>query len=132
MGDDRLDRHPRLGHEKAMARGEPVEIELGNLAQRRDVGRHVAVGRIDDDRGRLHHVVAGEERLLFLEQVAEVIACMPRRMDHREMRPFGERDPFAAAQRHVGGEGGVLPLGMARLQSEQGRAGSRLQGERRR
>ena len=46
------------------------------------------------------------------------------------MRSFGERDPFAAVQRHVGDEGAVLPFPVARLQAEQGRAGARLQRER--
>ena len=70
-------------------------------AQRREVGAHVAVGRVDDDGRALHHVVAGEERLLFLEQVAEVIRRVARACGSRAASmPSAERDPLAAVQQH--------------------------------
>jgi hypothetical protein len=66
-------------------------------AQRSQVGRHVAVGRVDDDGGALHHVVAGEQRLLFFQQVAQVVGRMARRVDdaQRAAGPSSRRSPCA-------------------------------------
>ena len=64
-------------------------------AQRCDVGGHVAVGRIDHDGRRLHHVIAGEERLLLLEQVADVVRRVAGRVDRRA----GSSSPAARTAR---------------------------------
>ena len=53
----------------------------------------------------LHHVVAGEERLLLFEQVAEVVGGMARACGSRAgVVPGAELDPLAAVQRDVGRE----------------------------
>ena len=71
---------------------------------------------------RLHHVVAGEERLLLLEQVAEVVRRMARRVDRAQGRAARQREALAAAQRDVGHEARVLPLAVRR---RRGRARAR-------
>ena len=52
----------------------------GDLAQRVDVGGHVAVGRRDDGRAPAHHVVAGEQHALLGEGEAHVVRRVPGRV----------------------------------------------------
>src|SRR5437899_3223559 len=56
----------------AVARRDDRDVLAEELLERLQVGAHVAVGRIDDHGGALHDVVAGEQHLRLLEQVAEV------------------------------------------------------------
>ena len=57
---------------------EPVEVV--------QVLDHVAVGRPDHDGRPLHHVVAGEEHRLLLEQPAQVIGGMAGSVQRPQMK----------------------------------------------
>src|SRR5690606_40059821 len=68
--------------------------------ERRQVGGHVAVRWADDLRRSLHEVVAGEQGALLVEEVAEVVGRVARRVDGGE-EELGRLDDVADGQRAV-------------------------------
>jgi len=71
----------------------------------------------------LHQMVAREKQLLLLEQVAQVIRRMARRVDHAQRAVAAEHDTVAVRERGVGSKRSILPLGMVGHAAEQRRAG---------
>ncbi|MNT51339.1 hypothetical protein D3C72_1883010 [compost metagenome] len=117
----------RACDQEAVPRCQPVEVFLLQRGQRIEVGAHVAVGRADDDGRALHHVVAGEERLLFFEQVAQVVRRVAGRVAHAQGAVVGERDALAVSEFALRREGRVLPLARGRGAAHHGGVGGSLQ-----
>ena len=93
---DRLAHHVvRPVDQEAVSRREPLEVFVEQQAQRLQVGLHVAVGRVDHHRRALHQMVAGEQQLLLLQQIAQMVRRMARRVDHAQRRVGAEFDAVA-------------------------------------
>ena len=76
-------------------------------------------------------MVAGEEQLFFLEQIAQVVRRMAGRVHHAQRRRAGQRKDFAAGQRHIGAKARILPLRVIGDAAVRDGPGARLQGHRR-
>ncbi len=132
VGDVVLEDGLRVLDDVAVARCDLAQAHAAHPLERVEVGGHVAVGRTDHHRRALHDVVAGEERVLLLELVAEVVRRVAggvdggeaelRRLDleavgdHRVHDPFGVRDEGehlgAGALLEARGAGRVVLVGV--------------------
>ena len=116
----------RPGHQKTVAGRQPVQLDTQQSAQRRQIRGHVAVGRVDDDGGALHHVVAGEQRAFFFKQVTQVVGRVARRVQHTQRAALagaGQGDAITVLQLALGREKRVLPLRVQRRAAPHRRAG---------
>ena len=109
--------------EVAVSRRDDREVLGQQPLERVQVGAHVAVGRIDHHRRALHHVVAGEQHLRLLEQVAHVIRGVAGGVDYPQGK-LTQIDALPIFDHQVWLEGRVLARG--RRAAEDLRAGRRL------
>ena len=112
----------------AVPRGQHRQVLVEQFAEGLEVGAHVPVGRIDDHGGALHHVVAGEQHLRLLQQVAKVVRGVARRVDRAQRKAasrFAQLDALPVLQDEVRLEARVLAL--RRKPAEQLRAGCGLE-----
>ena len=116
--------------QKAVTRRQPVQVHLKQVGQRLQVGHHVAIGRVDDHGGPLHHMVAGEQQLLFLQQVAQVVGRVARGVDDAQRDTVGQHQLFTVLQFALRLEVRVLPLRKSRDAAQHRRAGGQGQGRR--
>ena len=86
MLDEGVDVRRRVGDLGAVRRPEQAVVTAGHLAQRVEVGAHVAVGRRHHRGAPAHHVVAGEQRRLLVEGEAQVVRRVAGRV-HAAQRP---------------------------------------------
>src|SRR4051812_48329986 len=77
-------------------------------------------------------MVAGEQRLLFLEQITKMVRRMPRRVDDAQRRRSRQGDALAALEEAVGSKACVLPLWVQGQQAMHYRIRARLQRQGRR
>ncbi len=107
--------------------------ELEGLAreslERVDVGAHVAVGRIDHGRRAVENVIAREQQPVFLEQQADVVFGMSRRMQHAQ-RGVAHAQLVAVLELAIGPECPLAREAFPARPPENRRAGAFLQRTR--
>ena len=127
MGDERVDHVGHMVHEAAVPRGQRGDRRLG-VAQPGQAGQiqvQVAVGRTDDHCRAVHDVVTGEQQRILLDQPAQVVRGVARRVQRaeREVAPGS-----GAAQRPT--LAGVLVRREALGRAEADDAGTGGRGQR--
>ena len=130
MRDDPPDLAMRRADQVAVPRRDDRDVARQQRFERGEVGAHVAVGRIDDHRRALHHVIAGEQHLRFLEQVAQVVGRVPRRVQ-RAQRDARDAQPLVVRGHESGAKSWSCVSPRRRRQADDLRAGRRLQRARR-
>ncbi len=97
MRDERVDHVGHAVHQAAVAGAQGAQRRhlVAHAGQAGEVLVQVAVGRADDDRRSVHHVVAGEQQGVLVDQPAQVVG----RVAGRVQRPQGE------ARQRAGGTG---------------------------
>ena len=131
VDEDPFDHLVRTAHQEAVTGRDVSELLAEQQPQAREVGGHVAVGRIDHDGRALHEVVAGKEQPLALLEKAELVGRVARRVQDAQ-REAGDLQALAVRELAIGGERRILPFRVLRAHPEHRRTGARLQRRRRR
>ena len=124
MRDQTAQHSLRFGNQETVPRRQPFQVFVQQRLQGPQIGRHVAIGRVDDDGGPLHHMVAGEEQLFFLQQKAQVVGGVARRVDHAQRGVVASRDAVPMLRQMRRAEVGVLPRRVVGDAAPHRRAGS--------
>ena len=137
MGDEGVDHVGDVVHQAAVPRAEGADRRhlVAHTGEAVEVLVQVAVGRADDDGRAVHHVVAGQQQRMLLDQPAEVVGRVARRVQRTQGEGRTARRR-SRAQRH--GEEPALAHALVgrealgRAEADEPRRWSRRQARRRR
>jgi len=102
-----LDERARLRDRRAVRRPQGRKAARLDAVETGEVVAHVAVGRADHRRRPAHDVVAGEEGVLLMQRIADVVAGMARRGDRLDGPALALEGP-AIADADIGHEAAVV------------------------